>query len=281
MKNIKIWRIIIAIALIIAIPLLLDWLVFGNEISSNISNEAWASFLGSYSGAILGGVFSLLGIILTIRFTQKENHEQRRIQVAPYLNISFEKTEQLKTYENELDYIFFSYEPNSTTPLNLFGVIRLKNVGFGPMLNCCISDVTFNNTPVPRPVPAITQNALEPKGEKTISIGLRAEDGVIDHSFLQKTPQDDMWEEMPVFDATKNKGGGRLSFYLCYNDIIGTPYQQKVSIGVQVAAKRSLDGVWKYVPSICLSEVGEREMKNEALEKRVVPFVIQMNSKKG
>lgn len=39
---------IILLVLAIVTPLLFDLFVFGNSIPSNISNESWAGFLGSY-----------------------------------------------------------------------------------------------------------------------------------------------------------------------------------------------------------------------------------------
>ena len=114
MKRKTVCFLVIAAICVVCFPLLLDWLVFGNSLSSNVSNETWASFLGSYSGAVLGGIISLFGIILTIRFTQTENQEQRRIQVAPYLNISFKRMSELISPKNQLDYILFNYDPNSS-----------------------------------------------------------------------------------------------------------------------------------------------------------------------
>ena len=227
----------------------------------------------------LGHLFWEAILELTIRFTQTENQEQRRIQVAPYLNISFKRMSELISPKKQLDYILFNYDPNSSKQLNLFGIITLKNVGFGPMLNCCVSDVRFNDKSVPRPVPVLTQNALEPKGEYTISIGLRAEDGELDPSLIRKFPPGELLEDKPVFGAIDNKGAGRLSFYLCYQDILGNPYQQKISLEVQIVCEQSPNGPRKYVPSISLSEVGEREMRNTALKNRLVPIVLRSNSK--
>jgi hypothetical protein len=48
----KLIKIICSITIAIAIPLVLDFFVFGNNISSNIDNDVWAGFLGSYIGGI-------------------------------------------------------------------------------------------------------------------------------------------------------------------------------------------------------------------------------------
>lgn len=64
------------IAIIFAIPLILEHLVFRNKLYSPISNEAWSSFLGSYIGGIIGGIGTLLAVYFTINQTikiQKEN----------------------------------------------------------------------------------------------------------------------------------------------------------------------------------------------------------------
>lgn len=74
-------------------PLLIDKLIFGNNISSNISNETWAGFLGSY----IGGVATLLAVFITIidnnkkieeqRALEKEaEEEQRKFLLRPYLD---------------------------------------------------------------------------------------------------------------------------------------------------------------------------------------------------
>ncbi len=47
---------------IILIPAFIDKFIFGNNIPSNISNEVWAGFLGSY----LGGIATLAAVFITI-----------------------------------------------------------------------------------------------------------------------------------------------------------------------------------------------------------------------
>lgn len=57
-------------------PVILDKLIFGNNISSNISNETWAGFLGSY----IGGVATLLAVFITINDNNKKIEEQRKLE---------------------------------------------------------------------------------------------------------------------------------------------------------------------------------------------------------
>lgn len=69
--------IFITIGLIIScviLPLGIDRFVFGNSIESNLTNAEWAGFLGSY----IGGIATILAVIITIWFTTKENEEKQK-----------------------------------------------------------------------------------------------------------------------------------------------------------------------------------------------------------
>ncbi len=83
----------IFILLIPAIPAFIDKFIFGNSIPSNISNEAWAGFLGSY----IGGIATLAAVFITIldnnrklenqKQTEKDAAlEERKLFIKPYLD---------------------------------------------------------------------------------------------------------------------------------------------------------------------------------------------------
>lgn len=91
----KILKVIGFSILIIAIPLLIDTCIFGNAFPSNIENQAWAGFLGSY----LGGIATLVAVFITISDNNKKIEEQKRIEkeqlaeqkkyaVRPYIDTS-------------------------------------------------------------------------------------------------------------------------------------------------------------------------------------------------
>ena len=101
-RNIVLFIIGTSVSLIV-IPLLIDWLIIGNNIPSNITNQEWVNFLGSYVGAIVGGIVSLIGIGWTIRFTQKENRADRELQIRPVFDIYCHHCNEVK--ENWLGYI--------------------------------------------------------------------------------------------------------------------------------------------------------------------------------
>lgn len=62
----KVLRIVLGIASVIAVPIFIDF-VFGNAFPSNIDNQAWAGFLGSY----LGGIATLVAVFITISDNNK------------------------------------------------------------------------------------------------------------------------------------------------------------------------------------------------------------------
>ncbi len=79
----KKWAKVIGFILAVCfVPLFIDKLIFGNNIPSNVSNETWAGFLGSYTG----GIATLIAVFLTISDSNKKLTEQRRIEKEEEIN---------------------------------------------------------------------------------------------------------------------------------------------------------------------------------------------------
>lgn len=103
------------------VPFLLDKLIFGNSFYSAVTNDGWASFFGSYMGAIIGGLVTLGGVFLTIRHNEQMEKERKILEHRPYMvlikdsspaerrdTINFEEdnaTDKLRAYTNQ----HFSY----------------------------------------------------------------------------------------------------------------------------------------------------------------------------
>ena len=94
MKNAK--RVLLFVIVMIGVPVFIDWVIFGNTFPSNIDNQAWAGFLGSY----LGGVATLIAVFITIRDNNKKlelqkkedeekEREQKRYSIKPYLDTRY------------------------------------------------------------------------------------------------------------------------------------------------------------------------------------------------
>ena len=87
MKNIKWFIAFIGIAF--GVPLFLEFFIFRNNFPSELYNDEWASFLGSF----LGGLISLVGIYLTIRYTQEENKKEREYKIVFHVKIQINANE--------------------------------------------------------------------------------------------------------------------------------------------------------------------------------------------
>lgn len=65
-------------------PIVLRYTVFENSAYSQLSNEGWAGFFGSYIGGVLGGVGTLLAMYITLKNTieiQRRNKMDSDIQI--------------------------------------------------------------------------------------------------------------------------------------------------------------------------------------------------------
>lgn len=129
---------LVSFALIIVIPLLIDWLIIGNNFSSNISNSDWVNFLGGYIGAIIGAVVSLIGIIITIKYTSDQNKKDRELQVRPYCAIRYVNDNKLVGTQKTLGAIPIGCEPSSNNGPRYDSIIYIKNIGLGPAIEFSI-----------------------------------------------------------------------------------------------------------------------------------------------
>ena len=76
MDNKEKMRIILPfIVLAICVPIIVDFFIFGNSFHSNISNESWAGFLGSFLGSIIGGGCTCWAVIKQKQYAD----EQRKL----------------------------------------------------------------------------------------------------------------------------------------------------------------------------------------------------------
>lgn len=156
MKKKTVLEFIIAI---VAIPLILEKIVFANNIISHVSNDAWASFFGSY----IGGVCTLITVFITISYNNQQIREQQAIQravqkeearlhIRPYLCtstfdfkrdvvigdcdriIEFEAEHPQKGYGGLAEILRTTIEHSTSTDL-LHIAYRIGNVGAGSAVN--------------------------------------------------------------------------------------------------------------------------------------------------
>ncbi|MEX3911158.1 hypothetical protein AB4672_05065 [Bacillus paralicheniformis] len=72
MRNWQTYLTILIFILIIIIP---PFLI--NSLLNSGINETWVSFLGSYIGSMISGFITFLGVLLTLKFTKRENDKDR------------------------------------------------------------------------------------------------------------------------------------------------------------------------------------------------------------
>lgn len=76
--NIIIWIITLYIVIGILIPIIFKYTIFENPALSNLSNNEWAGFLGSYVGGILGGLGTLIAVYITVKSSMSIQEENKR-----------------------------------------------------------------------------------------------------------------------------------------------------------------------------------------------------------
>ena len=124
------WFVLI-IALIIGIPIFLQYKVFGNSIPSNPSNDGWAGFFGSYLGGILGGCATLAGVVFTIRKTHEESetnrkrelqdlHRQSALVIYYDFGFAFDNIKDYLRFYSDIDFEQINSMPLSTEAYDRF-----------------------------------------------------------------------------------------------------------------------------------------------------------------
>lgn len=79
------------LSIVILIPIGLNYFVFGNNAFSNVSNDGWASFFGSYIGSVIGALSALLVVKLELNHDKKVRQEEENDKIRPYLYLKVVK----------------------------------------------------------------------------------------------------------------------------------------------------------------------------------------------
>lgn len=76
--KIIIWIIVLYIFVSVLIPIIFKYAIFENPALSNLSNNEWAGFLGSYVGGILGGLGTLIALYITVKNSMTVQEENKK-----------------------------------------------------------------------------------------------------------------------------------------------------------------------------------------------------------
>lgn len=270
MKKPYIYICVIAFCLmVIGIPFFIDWVIIGNDISSNIQNSDWVAFLGGYIGAILGALFSLVGIAWTIKFTREQNKSDRELQIRPFFDIRYLNVEQFCHTNSWLGYVVvntWDKEDEKNTDGVGSGLLYLKNVGNGPATNISfqvyVEDIkcehqayyTNQNTKV-------TTNSILPSEKAELSID-------ITNSRQAPKKDDFVWDEeshFSTYDVTKFKIPDKFTIRLImeYSDLMSNRFSQELSFDASYYMKCEKGKDGKYRCELHLSKIG-----NPSIDKR-------------
>lgn len=122
----------ISVILIFIIPFVVDWLIIGNSITSNVSNSDWVGFLGGYIGSLIGATVSLIGIVITIRYTNEQNKKDRELQIRPYCSVRYVHDDHLVGTNKIIGQLPIGCEPQKNNGPRYTSIIYIKNIGLGP-----------------------------------------------------------------------------------------------------------------------------------------------------
>jgi putative Mn2+ efflux pump MntP len=123
------------------IPLFIGWIVSFNFVNWLETSNDWIGFWGGY----LGGLFTLIGVLITINFSKTDSNEKQRLSVIPY--VSIEQNASIDIDENKIPigliYAFSeSREKNHSLFFDEVKIIgKCRGVGLGPSVNCYINDI--------------------------------------------------------------------------------------------------------------------------------------------
>ncbi len=226
----KLLYVFFILVLLVAMPVLIgrivsigivDWLVVDND---------WIGFWGGY----LGGLLTLVGVIITIKYMRADSDEKQRMSVIPYISVDHNVFREYDRKDVEFGLSSFCSEKRSQQHILYFDEIlmfgSLKNVGLGPAINCSIKEVQIGKRNV---MSATSKISVLIIGETSIfileynQIGFSAEQlgkELVDH-YNQYWINGNIQLDVPELT---------VKFSLCFEDVMGNKYRQKVIFSGQL-----------------------------------------------
>lgn len=262
MKNKKVISlIVISLLFVFAIPLIIDWIIIGNDIQSNISNSDWVGFLGDYIGAIIGAVVSLVGIAITIRYTNSQNKKDRELQVRPYCSIKFIQDANLIGTNKvlaELPIGCGSNDDNDEKPTT--GIIYIKNIGLGPAVEFEFDVDELDDGREHYPVLLTRNTQTVSRATNLLQAGEEGAFPIYIWFNFDPITQDDFeviegFGETLKFSLLKKYKSYDIKIYIKYSDLYQNQYQQTIIIGVSIGSEyNTKDKTGTFVADLNLKE---------------------------
>ena len=251
--------VIILTVLILIIPFLVNVLVSIPSLITHDTGNSWIGFWGSY----LGGLVTVIGVYITIKYSINQYLQSRHDSIRPYLTVK-------QLYKTKFKDDVSHYKPYdfhlglSGNPVNESGdtiVIKefenygeIINIGLGSALNLSIVDAKINDCQI---------------GYASSYHSLGCEDKVLYQFYLfdlkisKSHLPDEFLQGYDDFISRKSNEIPELhfSFNIVYQDMYERYYSQKVKYRIQMLED--------YKPNIIGAIVYKQEILSDAEIKRV------------
>ncbi|MBB6218159.1 hypothetical protein HNQ80_004299 [Anaerosolibacter carboniphilus] len=205
MKREKFMLPMLMILLILIMPLIVNILMLFSTPLAKGNIDAWISFYGSYLGGVIGGIATIFGIYLTLKYSKEKDIDDKRRLTLPYISII--EYNSRANAKNEITYEAIYIEALSSMTENEGCYVTLKNIGFGSAI-----DITFEDSHTGDLQKKLCFN-LGLNEEKHFYIKLPSKkivDGEYKISLLFKNLLGDQYEQTVIF---RNNSEKKLGFY--------------------------------------------------------------------
>lgn len=210
---------ILFVVLVFGIPLVMDKCIIGNNYKSNISNSDWVSFLGSYLGAILGGLFALIAIYITYNQNNKlhiENAnnliEMKRLDVMPFMDMKIEKNITEDHFTKPMFCVMLNKDGTYSTASSNVDITGINEVYRGDIHWIYLLKNIGNNS---------AHSMQVCLNDAIIDFGIHIEKGKtnIYHLFIPHKMKDiKLHFKVEFFDIYNNKYGQKFTYEKIYKD---------------------------------------------------------------
>ncbi len=109
------------VLLAIVVPIIINWLIFGNSFPSNIDNASWAGFLGSFLGAIIGGGCTCWAVIMQKHYADEQRLIDEIVGIRPYI-VAVKPTYVKAGGEIDLHFVIQNIGLNSACDIEIYAI---------------------------------------------------------------------------------------------------------------------------------------------------------------
>lgn len=245
---------IVTIVLLILSPIAINFIVkskpwFGVEA---VGDNDWIGFYGSY----IGGVITLVALVVTIGYTTWQYKDQDRKRIQPYITVKqlyknfIRDDTKFITPDMAMHYILSEQKNNEEDvyfkELELHG--EAKNIGLGTAVNIQFDNISFENKKIKNASASYHAIAV---GDK-ILFRLVFLDLVIENKLLNN--------KYKVAKKNQEIPDVYMDFSMLFDDLLGNKYVQQVRVRIQVL-EMSANTEGEQLPNILLDKVTSPTLK--------------------